>query len=119
MAEPHQPMDHPLPSPPSLYHPAPELAELRASRPVAPVRPRPGNPEEKRDMWSVRVSDACIGSGGCIGLAPERFRLREDFRSEPVTAEIEPDELVRDAAASCPMEAIQLTDLSTGKPVEL
>lgn len=31
------PIPYPFPSPPSLYHPAPELAELLADRPVAPV----------------------------------------------------------------------------------
>ena len=33
--------------------------------------------------------------------------------------EIDPDELVRDAAASCPSEAISLIDADTGQPVDL
>ena len=37
MAE-QSPIPFPLPEAPSLYHPAPELAELREQRPVAPVR---------------------------------------------------------------------------------
>ena len=39
--------------------------------------------------------------------------------SGPVEAEIDPDELVRDAAASCPSEAISLIDADTGQPVDL
>lgn len=37
----------------------------------------------------------------------------------PVCALTEPDEQIRDAAASCPVEAILLTDADTGKPVPL
>jgi ferredoxin len=36
-----------------------------------------------------------------------------------VSAQIGPDEAVRDAAASCPSEAISLVDADTGKPVDL
>jgi ferredoxin len=32
---------------------------------------------------------------------------------------IDPDEVVRDAAASCPSEAISLVDADTGEPVDL
>ena len=37
----------------------------------------------------------------------------------PVTAQIPPDEAVRDAAASCPVEAISLGDADAGQPVAL
>ena len=70
--------------------------------------------------WVVAVDkDTCIGSAVCVGTAPGRFKLDERQRSGPVTAEIDPDEAVRDAAASCPMEAISLVDADTGEPVEL
>jgi hypothetical protein len=36
-----------------------------------------------------------------------------------VRALTEPDHQVRDAAMSCPVEAILLTDANTGKPVPL
>jgi ferredoxin len=55
----------------------------------------------------------------CVGTAPERFRFTEQQRSRPVSELIEDDEAVRDAAASCPVEAISLTDLQTGAPVPL
>jgi ferredoxin len=70
--------------------------------------------------WTVAVDkDACIGSAVCVGTAPGRFELDERQRSGPVQAEISPDEAVRGAAASCPAEAITLTDAETGDPVDL
>jgi ferredoxin len=55
----------------------------------------------------------------CAGIAPGRFELDSQLRSGPVTAQISPDEAVRDAAASCPAEAISLVDADTGEPVDL
>ena len=55
----------------------------------------------------------------CVAIAPGRFVLDEQQRSGPVEAEIDPDEVVRDAAASCPSEAISLVDADTGQPVDL
>jgi ferredoxin len=70
--------------------------------------------------WKISVDkDLCIGSAMCVGIAPGRFALDERQRSGPVEAEIDPDELVRDAAASCPSEAISLVDAGTGEPVDL
>lgn len=71
-------------------------------------------------MWRVSVDrESCIGSGSCVGLAPRYFVLGPDHRSRPVTAEVEPDQVVLDAAASCPVLAISLTDLDTGAVVEV
>jgi ferredoxin len=70
--------------------------------------------------WRLAVDKStCIGSGVCVAVAPGRFALDERLRSGPVQAEIEPDEAVRDAAASCPSEAISLVDAGTGEPIEL
>jgi ferredoxin len=69
--------------------------------------------------WQVTVDrSACIGSGICAGVAPGRFRLDAESTSVPVVDEIEPDELVSDAAASCPMLAISILDLSTNLYIE-
>jgi ferredoxin len=68
--------------------------------------------------WRVDVNDTCIASGSCIGIAPKRFVLGDDTRSHPTPAEIEPDEAVLDAVASCPMEAISVRDVATGELVE-
>jgi ferredoxin len=70
--------------------------------------------------WRIRVDTSrCISSGMCVGTAPERFRFDEQRQSRPVSDLIEDDEAVRDAAASCPVEAISLTDVQTGSPVPL
>ncbi|WP_433615471.1 ferredoxin [Dactylosporangium sp. CA-139114] len=71
-------------------------------------------------MWRITISDACIGSGSCVGVAPERFELDDaEGRSHPVRPQIEPgDEAVLDAVANCPMEAITVVDLETGRTVE-
>lgn len=70
--------------------------------------------------WKVSVDKtACIGSAICLAIAPDRFVLDERRRSGPVEAEIDPDEVVRDAAASCPSEAISLVDAETGQLVDL
>jgi hypothetical protein len=50
---------------------------------------------------------------------PVRARRAAAVRSGPVEAEIDPDEVVRDAAASCPSEAISLVEAGTGQPVNL
>jgi hypothetical protein len=48
-----------------------------------------------------------------------RFALGADQHSRPVRELIDADESVRDAAASCPVEAISVTDAETGVPVPL
>jgi ferredoxin len=70
--------------------------------------------------WKISVDKKlCIGSAMCVAIASDRFVLDEQQRSGPVEPEIDPDELVRDAAASCPSEAISLVDADTGRPVDL
>ena len=70
--------------------------------------------------WTVAVDKGtCIGSAVCVGTAPGRFALDERQRSGPLAADIAPDEAVRDAAASCPVEAISLVDADTGEQVDL
>ena len=70
--------------------------------------------------WKISVDkNVCICSAMCIAIAPDRLVLDERQRSGPVEAEIDPDEAVRDAAASCPSEAISLVEAGTGQPVDL
>lgn len=69
-------------------------------------------------MWRVRVNQDCRGTGSCVGIAPRYFELGDDNRSHPVADVAEPDEVILDAAASCPMEAIEVEDVETGAPVE-
>jgi len=70
-------------------------------------------------MWRITISDTCIGSGSCVGVAPGHFELDDaEGRAHPLRAEAEPDEAVLDAVANCPMEAISVLDLETGQTVE-
>jgi ferredoxin len=70
--------------------------------------------------WKISVDKhVCISSAMCVAIAPGRFVLDQQLRSGPVESEIDPDEDVRDAAASCPSEAISLVDAHTGQPVDL
>lgn len=70
--------------------------------------------------WRVQVdADLCISSGICVAAAPDRFAFGPDQRSSPVSELTDADEAVRDAAASCPVEAISVTDTETGAPVSL
>jgi ferredoxin len=70
--------------------------------------------------WRVRVDTGlCISSGMCVSTAPERFAFDSDQHSRPVSELIDEDETVRDAAASCPVEAINVIDAETGSPVPL
>jgi ferredoxin len=71
-----------------------------------------------KPVWRISVTDACIGSGSCLGTAPGRFAFGPGDVSQPVHAEVEEDEAVLDAAASCPVEAILVHDLTTGGRVE-
>ncbi len=69
--------------------------------------------------WKISVDkNVCIGSAMCVAIALDRFVLDERQRSGPAEAEIDPDELVRDAAASCPSEAISLVDADTRQPAD-
>ena len=70
--------------------------------------------------WKISVDkNVCISSAMCVAIAPDRFVLDQQLRSGPVETEIDPDEDVRDAAASCPSEAISLVDADTAQPVDL
>ena len=70
--------------------------------------------------WRVSADTTlCTSSGICLRTAPGRFQFDEAQHSSPVRALTESDDQIRDAAVSCPVEAILLTDADTGKPVPL
>ena len=60
--------------------------------------------------WHVEVDGTrCILSGMCAGLAPDHFELGAE-QSEPKRADVEPDDVLIDAAAICPVEAITVSE---------
>ena len=65
-------------------------------------------------MASERVhvtvdASTCVGSGTCVGLAPEHFMMTDDGVAAPVHSSTEDDEALRDAEESCPVQAIGVT----------
>jgi ferredoxin len=65
--------------------------------------------------WSIEVdANTCIGSGMCVGSAPDHFDL-EDGVSRVLTTPCDPADEVLDASESCPVEAITVRDSDTGK----
>ncbi len=62
--------------------------------------------------WKVEADqDLCIGSGDCVGWAPEMFELlTDDATVRILSGEAEVDlDAVKDAALSCPTGAIRIT----------
>ena len=63
------------------------------------------------EAWTIEVDpELCIGSGDCVGWAPDAFALGPDditarVLSTPSNANLES---VKDAALSCPTGAIRL-----------
>lgn len=65
--------------------------------------------------WRVDVDRrACIGSGICVASAPGHFQLEEGRAVPSLGTAVEPDEVVLDAAESCPAEAIMVRDAASG-----
>ncbi|MFG2053887.1 ferredoxin [Micromonospora sp. NPDC048930] len=64
-------------------------------------------------VWRLHVDPArCIGSGICAGVAPDHFVL-VDGLSRPRAERVAAVEAVLDAADSCPMEAVIVSDVDT------
>lgn len=69
--------------------------------------------------WSLAVAqEQCVGSGMCVGVAPDLFTL-VDGRSHPITGLVPAGagQAALSAAECCPMEAITVADAATGEPV--
>jgi ferredoxin len=65
--------------------------------------------------WVVNVDRAaCIGSGLCSAAAPGHFELAGGA-ARPVRERIDPADEVIEAAESCPVEAIIVTESASGK----
>jgi ferredoxin len=70
------------------------------------------------DRWHVEVDrSVCIGSGMCVGHAPDSFRLDSARQSHPRDADTDANEKILAAAENCPVEAIAITLLEDGEPV--
>ncbi|NBE82869.1 ferredoxin [Micromonospora rubida] len=77
------------------------------------------NAEEKTtgSGWRLHVDPTrCIGSGICAGTAPGHFTLVEGL-SRPLAERVTPAQEVIDAADSCPMEAIVVSDVESRRQI--
>ncbi|MDO8588680.1 MAG: ferredoxin [Armatimonadota bacterium] len=61
--------------------------------------------------------DLCIGAGNCVAIAPAVFQLDADNKAVVAEDQDAPDDLLWDAAESCPTKAIILEDDETGEVV--
>ncbi|MGK5671395.1 ferredoxin [Micromonospora sp. URMC 106] len=65
------------------------------------------------ERWRVHVDTTrCIGSGICAGTAPGHFVL-VDGLSRPLAERVTPDDVLIDAADSCPMEAVIVSEVDS------
>jgi ferredoxin len=66
--------------------------------------------------WRLTVDRGlCIGSGMCIGVDREHFLMGPDRRSRPRAEVVDPASELLDIAATCPVEAISIVELDTGR----
>jgi len=68
--------------------------------------------------WTMRIDrDLCIGAATCIALAPKAWALDDEAKAIILdTSGEESDEALLEAAKSCPVMALSITD-ETGKQI--
>ncbi len=80
----------------------------------------PEDPKVKRKIRTLTMQidrSLCIGAGTCVSLAPKAWALDNEAKAIILnTAEEETDEALIEAAKSCPVMAIIITD-ENGKQV--
>ncbi|NUU21531.1 MAG: ferredoxin [Streptomycetaceae bacterium] len=70
------------------------------------------------DRWKASVDrHVCVRTGLCAATAPGEFDLDESGQGRAKADSVPTSQTVRDAAESCPVEAITLTDATTGERV--
>jgi ferredoxin len=50
----------------------------------------------------------CIGCGTCIAIAPKSFKFDSEGKSEPINPPGDSEETIKEAAESCPVQAINI-----------
>jgi ferredoxin len=61
--------------------------------------------------------DRCVGSRICVLVAPAVFGLNENLQSRVLDPSAADDATIVAAAEGCPMMAISLVDVATGKRI--
>ena len=61
-------------------------------------------------MKEIKINDNCIGCGACVAIDSEHFDFNEEGLSSVISNEnIDTDE-VKNAVASCPVNAISIEE---------
>jgi len=67
--------------------------------------------------YTVKIDrDLCIGSGDCVRIAAKTFKLDSENKSTVIAQNADSDEVLMQAAQTCPVAAVILAD-ETGKQV--
>ncbi len=75
----------------------------------------PSGPKNVRNLKVTVDRDLCIGAASCIAVAPKAFDLDNEAKAIILDTVIEDsNEIILDAARSCPVSAIIIHD-ETGK----
>jgi ferredoxin len=66
--------------------------------------------EKERKMKAKVDRDVCIGSAMCVATAPDVFDLDDQGLSYVMDPDAGDEDLLREAAEGCPVQAIMLED---------
>ena len=58
-------------------------------------------------MAKITVNESCIGCGTCEGVAPDVFEMNDEGLSSVIGDDVDS---AKEAAESCPVEAIEVED---------
>jgi len=61
--------------------------------------------------------EECIGDAICVNEAPETFDLDDDQKAVVLASDGDEREYIVEAAKSCPLDIITLTDAETGEQI--
>lgn len=84
------------------------------------TRPDPNTEVGENPKRRYRITikrDLCIGAGSCVAIAPNTFDLDDKNIAIIKEGEWEEDDIILAAAQSCPVFAIIIEDLETGKRI--
>ncbi|PJE62812.1 ferredoxin [Candidatus Roizmanbacteria bacterium CG10_big_fil_rev_8_21_14_0_10_39_6] len=77
------------------------------------------NNSSKKNAWKVWVDrDLCIGVASCVAVAPSAFSLDNEAKAVVLdTIDQEQKETILDAARACPVAAIFIEEIKSGKRI--
>ncbi len=60
-------------------------------------------------MYKVKIKENCIGCGACTLVAADVFEMGDEGKAVTIVSETENEDVV-DAAETCPVNAIEVTE---------